>query len=493
MLAKFACILFGFVGLGALIGCYTVNSSLSQATSTANPGLTRPSNFVNLFSNPFDLGIKAKIDEVAAHVLEKTYRFSDDMSNCPHPNGEYCNETEGPLLTPDMMTPYLGFMGCKRGYKSEAFLKQCLAECYNGTHLIDAMAAFNKQHPWKLVTFPSRAASGKETVNLTAWWLPAPRKGPTPRIILQHGNNGNYNEYYIQTAAYVLRSIGFSVIAHNLRNHGTSGKTSEMNYTTWGYDYHYDVLGAWDYAVNDPEGVLGGAVPPDQVGMMGFSMGGVIVSNAFGLESRIPGIMLDAGVINTKAVLCHQILRQVVGDPKWKSTGAVSGFMASMGLNFLMEVVKHKCGVDVLDTTPEEVIPNGPDIQRKVGIVTSALDDFVPPFDAEQWKLFAAKYPKKYDVSMFWEPASGCHGGYNAAIGRYWDYWDSHLASMPQFPDEYRERLCTFWSDVFKGQVADCGLESQHMPVLHGDPNWRRAPSGEPQRVTTTWESSCIS
>ena len=43
----------------------------------------------------------------------------------------------------------------------------------------------------------------------------------------------------------------------------------------WGYDYPFDILGAWDYAVHDPDGALGcamkqlaltlGANTPDQL------------------------------------------------------------------------------------------------------------------------------------------------------------------------------------------------------------------------------------
>ena len=39
-------------------------------------------------------------------------------------------------------------------------------------------------------------------------------------------------------------------------------------------DYYLDVLGGWDYAVEDPEGILGGPLPPGQAaapeGSVGF-------------------------------------------------------------------------------------------------------------------------------------------------------------------------------------------------------------------------------
>ena len=35
-------------------------------------------------------------------------------------------------------------------------------------------------------------------------------------------------------------------------------------------DYHLDLLGAWDYAVEDPDGVLGGKYPEDQAPCDGY-------------------------------------------------------------------------------------------------------------------------------------------------------------------------------------------------------------------------------
>ena len=39
--------------------------------------------------------------------------------------------------------------------------------------------------------------------------------------------------------------------------------------------------------MGDPDGLLGGSVPPSSVGLMGFSMGGFIASTAFGMERRV--------------------------------------------------------------------------------------------------------------------------------------------------------------------------------------------------------------
>ena len=33
-------------------------------------------------------------------------------------------------------------------------------------------------------------------------------------------------------------------------------------------DYHLDLLGAWDYAIHDPDGIMGGKISEEQAGHM---------------------------------------------------------------------------------------------------------------------------------------------------------------------------------------------------------------------------------
>mmetsp|Transcript_118679 Transcript_118679/g.383217 ORF Transcript_118679/g.383217 Transcript_118679/m.383217 type:complete len:886 (-) Transcript_118679:113-2770(-) len=160
--------------------------------------------------------------------------------------------------------------------------------------LVHEMRKFNSRHSWKLVTLTSRPGSaGQETVELDAWWLPV-SNAAAPRIAVVHGNNANFNDWSVQLVAYMLRSMGFAVLLPNLRDHGSAQKTSTAGKTTWGWAYHLDVLGAWDYLVHDPTGELGGALPPSQVGIMGFALGGFAAAAAMALEPDIPGVWLDS-------------------------------------------------------------------------------------------------------------------------------------------------------------------------------------------------------
>lgn len=453
----------------------------------------------------------AMIDAAVDQVLEKTYRFSDDLSGCNTcPNedcGNYCASEDGKPLMPVNMTPWLGFMGCKRGFKNDSYLEKCLGSCYSGTNFVDQINKYNSVQPYKLVSFNSRVdpEGNKETISLTAWWLPAENKN-APRIVLQHGNNGNFNEYYIQSAAYLLRSIGFSVIAHNLRDHGTSGKSKHSNFTTWGFDYYLDALGAWDYAVNDPDGFLGGKIDPGKVGMMSFSMGGLVAGAAFGMEAGIPGYWSDSGSCDLGGEMCHQVMTSLSQMEDGLAQGKTVNLTEKLNpgvktyiedhagkslSNWMRRVANRRAGVDLDDVTPQKTFKLGPDTHRHLAVVSSGLDDFVPPFVALSLDELGQRYPKKYKTTLRWQPNAGCWGAADPYLKRDADYWDSHMAVMPQYPDEYREKLCHFWSGAFKTLVADCKLEA--LPVINNVTKWKADKQlTDTPSVDPVWSKKCM-
>merc|ERR1712216_583543 len=167
-----------------------------------------------------------------------------------------------------MGTRYLEWPGCRHEYEgklTDAEINRCGPPCHDAK-LVAHMDEFNSRHSWMYVTFPSAApiTPGQQQLNLTGWWLPVDEafygpKSPkthnrTPVIVLQHGLNVNFNSRVSQVYAYLLRSIGFNTFMPNLRDHGSSAKSSHYRSNTWGYDYYLDLLGAWQFVVDDPQG-----------------------------------------------------------------------------------------------------------------------------------------------------------------------------------------------------------------------------------------------
>ncbi|CAE7367910.1 unnamed protein product [Symbiodinium natans] len=297
---------------------------------------------------------------------------------------------------------------------------------------------YNKDHGFKLVYFPSRAGPrGEAPVNISAWWLPAPSRGgkPAPRIVVMHGVGANCNHCGVQSTCYLLRSMGFSCLTPSARDAGLSGPSSHPDIMSWGYDYHLDTLGGWDYAVGDPDGLLGGSVPPDKVGVMGFSKGAYESSIAFGLEQRIPGAWLDsgpyAGLFGMIVATVAPIVGNFFGDILARGVFAFATFFSG-----------HR--VDVYD--PMKLLANctAGDKKRQVLIAHGTLDDTVPvEYSAMAIEVLSGA-PHCYEVRTYTPPAY-CNGA-------------THHQEMWEFPDDTRQKLCSFWSRTFEQDPAHCGL-----------------------------------
>eukprot|EP00439_Symbiodinium_sp_Y106_P080974 s510_g19.t2 len=326
--------------------------------------------------------------------------------------------------TPAEFPRYNSCGGCEEGNKSDDDLRQCIHPCYNLSFVL-SWERYNKDHEFRLVYFPSRAGPrGEVPVNISAWWLPAPPRGgkPAPRIVAMHGVGANCNHCGVQSTCYLLRSMGFSCLTPSARDAGLSGPSSHPDILSWGYDYHLDTLGGWDYAVEDPDGLLGGPLPADQVGIMGFSKGAYETAIALGLEQRIPGAWLDSGPY---AGLFGMIVSTVA-----PYVGSFFGDILARG--------------DVFD--PLKLLSNctAGEKKRQVLVAHGTLDDTVPTrYSAMAIEVLSGE-PRCYEVRTYTPPAY-CNGA-------------SHHQEMWEFPDDTRHKLCSFWSRTFDRDPALCGL-----------------------------------
>lgn len=183
----------------------------------------------------------------------------------------------------------------------------------------------------------------------------------------------------------------------------------------WGDDrYVGDLLGAWDFAKNDPDGVLGGSLPANKVGLMGFSLGAFTTANAFGKDGEVPAAWIDGAPFRPDSVFAFGA-RQVM-----ENMGI--GFLAGLFLDGVWSDTRRP--TYLVANTDDTTIPNaGPD------------SDF-----AELLATFEA-YPSKYDVMGTFVTSGECKG-INHCV--------DHLRAF----DEYYSRLCNFWRPVF-GLGAD--------------------------------------
>mmetsp|Transcript_27138 Transcript_27138/g.72587 ORF Transcript_27138/g.72587 Transcript_27138/m.72587 type:complete len:427 (-) Transcript_27138:533-1813(-) len=339
---------------------------------------------------------------------------------------EFCHQG----LTMENITYNNWWPGCLYGTPRQ----NCTDPCYD-VSILERMDAFNKQYPGQLVTYQSRSGP-MDAVELTGWWLPAPNESAAPRIVLQHGFEQNSNAHSPQLAAYMLRSLGFSVFLPNLRDHCYSSNTSE-DVVQWSNAYPLDLLGAWDYAVSDPGGLLGGPREPGQVGLQGFSMGAFVTAIALGLEGRAPAAWVDSGPWTTEVAFAQNF--------RTTAEEVGLGFMSGLLLPRVWEGVSKAAlerGVDYYWQLPQQTLPLGPDTRRPI-YAHANVDDATVPF-SEHVRLmdFLAQYPQKYAVGN-WVSSGFCHGS-------------AHHREILSKHEEYKDRLCTFWTEAFDLEPSYC-------------------------------------
>jgi len=356
---------------------------------------------------------------------------------------EYCNAD----LTMKNLTDNTWWPGCGPEGKyipvKDGDFSVCKGTCIKKQRMMD-LDAFNEKWGGKLVSYQSRVdKDGKtsaKTVELTGWLLLAPKHtAETPRIVLQHGFTSNSNQHRAQFFAYQLRKLGFSVLVNNFRDHCYSADT-KVRINQWGHAAPYDTLGAWDYAVKDPDNVFGGPIEDKFVGVLGFSMGAFTTASLFGLEGRVPAVWVDSPPFTPKTGFYLVYLGALEGY----GLGPLAPLLLDPVYAKIVEAAKAK-GVDINENTPADTLPKGPDTKRQIFWVGNKDDNVVSYADGAKLKEVLDKYPKKYKLTE-WHLEGECNGG-------------THCEDHVRIPDEYEAKMCSFWTGVFGLEESSCGLE----------------------------------
>mmetsp|Transcript_78913 Transcript_78913/g.142336 ORF Transcript_78913/g.142336 Transcript_78913/m.142336 type:complete len:488 (+) Transcript_78913:41-1504(+) len=325
-------------------------------------------------------------------------------------------------------------------------------EC-TGQDLLDNQRELSSENPFELISFPSRKGEeGQPTINITAWWLPAPGKDgkKAPRIVMSHGNNVNFNDNTVQLPAYMLRELGFSVLLPNLRDHGSSGNSTPHE-IIWGYAYHLDLLGAWDYAVNDPEGVLGGRMPDERVGIMGYSMGGFAAAIAFGVEPRVPAAWLDSAVFD-------------LGEELTFNLALIFGFLPPSVLSYMTAVSlwfgSYFAGANIELYQPASSLTSAAALnvakRRPVAVLQSTIDSYVGPEQSAEFAALFGKHNASYDLSLTRRVKYSCGVKFPFTTHCQMHTWQAQT---------YKDNLCEFWSRAL-GRDTDYCLHLPKVPPL---------------------------
>lgn len=303
-------------------------------------------------------------------------------------------------------------------YLVDFFAGRCLHSKATFGPILERLEAQNRRLGWRLVTFKAR-----DGWPVTALWLPSAVRH-APRVVIAHPGLSNHLDSAVQAMAYFLRSMNISVLAPNLRHHGNADDYGRR-VLRWQHQEE-DLLGAWDYAVRDPLGVLGGPLDDRLVGLSGFDFGGLAAQIAFAREPRISSLMLD-GAVHDIRILVRQFVQERV---PWGLTWMFDEQAWVRCKEILSRDLDKDINVKQLLLSRE--------VTGSVAVIHSDQDTFVPPL--QRHLLVEDLLKTRSKILMQWYPTFERS---DTCLMRPESYMD--------FPSEYTSFLCTFWSKAFDG------------------------------------------
>jgi dipeptidyl aminopeptidase/acylaminoacyl peptidase len=259
---------------------------------------------------------------------------------------------------------------------------------------VEDFSPFFMPGSYETVRFPSRDAG----LQLSGWYVQGDPSAPA--IIVVDGLGGCKYAQATLVPAGILWRDGFSVLMIDLRNTGDSD--SDNGYSAVGNKEYQDVLGAWDWLIQEK------GFAPEQIGILGNSLGAAAVLFAFQAEPRIAAIALNSPFANLP-----QIIRE-----EMKNNG-FPGFLAPASV--LMG--KLVSGENLVERDPIEALKSAGD--RPVWILHSTGDTRIGVHHSYQFQAAAQQ------------------AGINAT---FWFVDDiAHIRVPGVLPEEFRARLGDFF------------------------------------------------
>lgn len=175
------------------------------------------------------------------------------------------------------------------------------------------IAAYQIDAPYETVRYPSR---NQPDITIAAWYLPAldtPTDAPT--VIVQHGLSSCRRAPTVLMAASMLHEAGYHVLIPDLSDHGESTIVDER--FSAGVEEHLDVLGGFDWLVTER------GVSPDNVALMGFSLGAGTASIAFSQEPQLAALWSDSAFSDLEKTIAYE-LRDQYRLPAIFASGAIT-------------------------------------------------------------------------------------------------------------------------------------------------------------------------
>jgi pimeloyl-ACP methyl ester carboxylesterase len=255
---------------------------------------------------------------------------------------------------------------------------------------------------YEAVRFPSRDAH----ISLTGFYIPAEDEN-APTVIIVHGYQNCKNSANSLLPAGMLHRSGYNVLVIDLRNMGTSD--IDNGRMAGGTKEYLDVLGAWDWLMVNKN------IPPERIGLFGYSLGGASVLIAMGKEARVAAVWSDSSYADIQMVIDDIMAAEV--------------FRPFIPLGLL--IGRFISGDDILAVRPLDVIP---EIAGRPVYVTHGTTDSTVYY--RHAPILADALDQAGSLAGFWTVEGS-----------------EHVSAMFDHPDEYETRLIDFFNAAFNNQT----------------------------------------
>jgi len=235
------------------------------------------------------------------------------------------------------------------------------------------------------ITFP--AADG---LALRGWWVPC--LGADRVIIQLHGQGGSMDPDIQYLPAW--HAAGFNVLLFDFRAHGRS----PGNFSTVGYLERQDVQGVVRFVL---------AKGLRRIGLLGFSMGGIVSMLAAPICPEVKAVVSDGGPTRLRTALREWCAERHIPRP----IGAFLVWLVLCGVSL-------RLGVNIFRYEPVNWV--GRIAPRPILFIHGERDPYCPDFD----DLWTAAQP----VKEIWRVSEA-----------------EHVTASQQFPEEHHRRVIEFF------------------------------------------------
>ena len=258
------------------------------------------------------------------------------------------------------------------------------------TELEDSPADYGVE--FEEVEFKSRCGD----VLLDGWYLTGQVGAPV--VVFVHGVGVTRTACGMTRIAADLVGRGFGVLMFDLRGHGLSGGKR----LSGGWHERMDVLGAYDY-------LRGRGIAPENIGLIGLSMGAGAVALAAAEEPCVRAVALDSPYARASELIVQETSIKM-HIPKW---------LAAVFRPCAEYLASRVFGIDVPAMAPVELVR---DLGYPVLIVHSVDDERIP---VEHGRQVHGAAP---EGSVLWEVAGV-----------------EHNEASTEYPAEYADRVAEYF------------------------------------------------